>query len=360
MARKSPPPPPEGGVLIVRPSALGDVSRTVPVLATLRSAWPKARIEWLVAEAFADVVRHHPMLDGVVTFPRARLAGFGWRLSATREGLALANRLRRGGYEVVYDFQGLFRSGLLTWLTRAPRRVGLAQAREWGWLGYNVRHHVNGCTHTVDVMLGLLEAEGFTPERDMRLYVGEQDLAWLARFRQESGIGDAAYACVAPTARWGCKCWPLERYAQIAQRLLESELAGSHVVVLASPSEQAQVTPLLRMLPAAMRQRVHLPHTSVGQLMAILSQAQLLVCNDSAALHIAVGLDRPVVAIFGPTDPARVGPYRRLDAVVHPPQAARDSFNFNYRRHLHDPTLISQVSVEAVWQKVQEQLQADR
>ncbi len=345
-------------MLLVRPSALGDVARTVPALATLRRAMPEARIDWLVAEAFADSVRHHPMLDGVVTFARDRLARFGRSPAATREGLALARRLRRARYDVVVDLQGLFRSGLFTWLTRSPRRVGFADARELAWLGYTVRHAIDPAVrHTVDRMLALLQAEGHEPVADMRLYVGDEDRAWLDRLRERRGIGDHDYACLAPTARWGCKCWPLRHYTEIARRLLETGLAGDHLVVLASPAEQAQVEPMLTALrDEGLGDRVHRLRTSVGQLMALLNGARLLVCNDSAPLHIAVGFDRPIVAIYGPTDPAEVGPYRRDDAVVRPPIAEHELRG--YRHHSDDATLISRVGVDEVWEAIGRQLHA--
>lgn len=340
-------------VLMVRPSALGDVSRTVPALATLRRALPKARIDWLVAAPFAAAIRHHPMLDRAIPFDRRGLAGFACSPAATKAGLALCRQLRAGEYDTVYDLQGLLRSGVLTWLTGAPRRVGFADARECGWLGYNIRHRVQA-THTVDRMLSLLEADGHEAVRDMRLYVGPDDEQWLARFREETGMGDAAYACLAPTARWRCKCWPIERYAHIARCLLDSAIAGTHLVLLAAPDERERVQPLIDALPQPMRARVHLPRTTVGQLMALLGEARLLVCNDSAALHIAVGLDRPIAAVFGPTDPAHVGPYQRDETIVQPADITPNDMR-HYRRRKDDQSLIARVTVEQVWAKIEQQ-----
>ena len=361
-------------ILIVRPSALGDVSRTVPALVTLRRAWPEARIDWLVAETFAAAIRHHPMLDEVVTFRRDRLSRIGLKPSATREGLALARRLRDGQYDTVYDLQGLLRSGLIAWLTQAPRRVGFADAREGAWLAYNVRLKVSeNLKHTVDRMLGLLEADGLAPTHDMRLYLGDTDRAWLDQFVTQHAIGPSGYACIAPTARWGSKCWPMERYADITRRLLRTELGTpqssahgpGHVVVLAAPAERPQVQPLLDMLDGneqgtnGAKSRVISPQTTVGQMMALVSRTRLLVCNDSAPLHIAVGFNRPMVAIFGPTDPAKVGPYNRDAAVVRAREAQQSAGGeSNYRRHRHDPALISKVQVDLVWKAIRQQLAA--
>jgi len=352
-------PSPPGRVLIVRPTALGDVARTVPVLATLRQAYPDAHIDWLVAKAFADAVRHHPMLDGVIEFDRKQLARFGMSPAATKAGWRFARLLREKKYDAVYDFQGLFRSGLFTRLTGAPRRIGFANAREAAWLGYNTRHRIDASLHTVDRMLGLLEADGLEPVRDLRLYLAQQDTDWLDTFKREHGIGASGYTCIAPTARWGCKCWPIERYGQIARRLIEQNIAGDKLVILASPNEREQVLPIFETLmgggPAGgdWRDRVVFPTTSVGQMMALLSEARVLICNDSAPLHIAVGFNRPIVALFGPTDPARVGPYQQVHKVLRPPEA--DQFASNYRKHLDDTTLISKITVQEVWAKVLDQ-----
>jgi len=341
-------------ILIIRPTALGDVSRTVPVLVTLRQAMPDAQIHWLVNESFADVVRHHVDLDQVVIFPRKRF-GTAWRNpSAAAQLWTWSSSLGRGGYDLVFDLQGLFRSGLFTLLTAAPTRVGFSNARELGWLGYNRRHKIDSKLHTVDRMLALVEAEGYSPHRDTSLYVGSKDQQWLDHWRSAHGI-TGSYTCLAPTARWPCKCWPIEHYTQIALRLLEKGQARDHLVILASPHEQAQTRSLIQALQDH-QPRVITAQTTVGQLMAILSQTQLLVCNDSAPLHIAVGFNRPIVAIFGPTDPALVGPYRRQDSVVCPPDgAATGSINY-YRHHRLDQSLIATITVDTVWEKIQQQL----
>ena len=164
-------------VLIIRPTALGDVVRTVPALVSLRAAMPQARIDWLVHDAYADAIRHHPALDGVIEFPRRRF-GRAWTSPAiARELWRWTASLRRARYDLVFDLQGLARSGWFTFVTGAARRVGFANAREGAWLGYNRRHRVDAEVHAVDRMLALLEAEGVPVQRDMRLYLGDADRA---------------------------------------------------------------------------------------------------------------------------------------------------------------------------------------
>ena len=311
---KSPIPAPRR-VLIVRPSALGDVARTVPAVVSIKKKWPGCRVEWVVSRAFVEAVAHHPGVDEVVAFDRDRPTAF----------LGLMRELRRRKYDVVYDFQGLARSGLLAWATGAKRRVGFADAREGGWLGCNVKHSVGAGVggvglHAVDRMLGLLEADGVERVEDMRLYVGQADEAWAKAWRAEQDLETKKYWVLAPTAQWGCKCWPAERYAMLAEQVLREERTGK-VVVVCGPSEKEAVHGAFReaLLEASrgfgggtsggVWSKLVWPTTTVGQLMAVIGGAEQVVCNDSAALHLAVGLGVSTVSLFGPTDPALVGPF---------------------------------------------------
>lgn len=340
-------------VLIVKTTALGDVAKAAACLATLRAAFPSARIDWVVHPGFADAVRHHPMLDGVVPFDRKRLSGFGYKPGATLAGLALAKRLWRAKYGRAYDLQGLAKSGLLTWATRAPRRVGFHDARERASLGYNVKYPVAVAQHTVDRMLGLLEADGLAPVPDTRLYVGADDAGWADRYRNDHGLTAGRYVCLAPTAQWGCKCWPIECYTEVARRAVALSGVDDRVVLLAAPHEHAALAPIADVLG----DRALLPTTTVGQSMALIAGAAVLVGNDSAPLHLAVGLGRPAVGVFGPTDPALVGPYGRDDDVVQPAGITPGDMA-GYRARKDDNTLIAKVPVDAVWEKLVARLPA--
>lgn len=337
-------------VLVVRPSALGDVMRTAPALVAIRAAAPDARIEFLLKEGCEDALAHHPAVDEVVSFPRTR-------------GLALLSwirQLRSRKYDLVIDVQGLLRSGMITLLTGAPERVGFANAREFGWLGYNRKHHVDASLHHVDRLLGLIEAAGIAPSHDMRLYTGEADQKWLTNESDEAGWGFEPFACLAPTSQWLCKCWPIDRFIELGHRLIDSGAAGGRFAVLYAPDQADYVRPLLEAFENERDEhgapRLIAPKTTVGQLMALIERSALVVCNDSAVAHAAVGFERPLACVFGPTDPALVGPYRRESSVVRPNGVeGLGSLGF-YRKMKDDQTLISKVGVDEVWKCVESQL----
>jgi len=314
-------------ILLIRPSALGDVCRTVPLVTSLRRAFPDATIDWLVQDSFVAAVEAHPDLTAVVPFPRRAFASL-WKPRVAAEALRWARDLRRRRYDLVVDAQGLGRSGLLAWCTRAASRVGFADARELGWLGCTTRVRARA-THTVDRMLELLTAIGVEPVDDMRLHLREADAAWWRERRlaiMSKGVAGAAYAVIAPASRWPGKCWPAAHWRELVAALFDRGI--EHVVAIGAPDEREQVRAALPE-SAPRRSLVDLAgSTTVGQTMAVIADSSLVVASDSAPLHMAVGFDRPLVGLFGATDPARVGPYGRLDAVVRAPSAADRPVSF--------------------------------
>lgn len=335
-------------VLLIRPSALGDVCRTVPALVTLRKAMPKARIDWLVQAPFAPAIAHHPDIGQVFPFDRNQYRKLVIHPGQWSHLGSFLRQLRANHYDMVFDLQGLARSGIFTWVTRAPVRVGFANARECGFMGYNHRYHVDANLHTVDRMLGLLAAHGMTPEIDLRLFAPPEDLQWAQTYLNEIGIGDEPFVLLAPTAQWLCKCWPIDRLVALAAWLRES--CNLRVLVIAAPHEQAQVQPLLDAT------QTHLPPTTIGRMMGLIERAKLMVCHDSGPLHMAVGLGTPTVSLFGPTDPAKVGPYRQDKWVIQPPDITPSELTQSYRNRKHDQTLISRITMDQVTDRITQRI----
>lgn len=336
-------------ILIIRPSALGDVCRSVPVLVSLRRAFPTARIDWLVQDAFADAVRWHPDLSEAVPFERRRLGSL-LRAGRVDDLLEWLESLRRARYDLVLDCQGLLRSGLIALATGAPRRVGYANARELGWLGLNERHHVPADLHAVDRMLELVRHAGVEPVRDMRLYTGEPARQWV---RTHPALA-APYAVVAPTSRWPGKRWPADRFAHVARHLVSR---GLTVALVGGPSERGQCVPLLDLAARDARVVDLIGRTSVAQLMALIESSRLVIANDSAALHMAVGFDRPTVALYGPTRIDLVGPYRRDDDVI---QHTRPGDTLDHKDEPTGRALMARITTEEVIAKAEARLLPSR
>jgi lipopolysaccharide heptosyltransferase I len=291
-------------ILIIKPSAIGDVVHALPVLNLMRRRWPAAHIAWLVTPACAGLLERHPQLDEVVRFERREL-GKGWRSPrAALELYRFTRALRDARFDLVVDLQGLFRSGWLAAATRAPVRVGPANAREGAWLFYTHRVPTGAIEqHAIERYLTIAEALGC--ERgpvEFVFAVDDGDRGHVAQL-----VPGGRYAVLMPGANWETKQWPVEHFAGLVAPLRER--FGLDSVVAGGPD----VAGLAAQVPGA----VNLAgRTNLRQLVALLERAALVVANDSGPMHVAAALGRPLVTPYGPTNPVRTGPYGRGDSVV--------------------------------------------
>jgi len=336
-------------ILLIRPSALGDVVRTVPALVSLRRTYPEAQIDWLVQDDFAEAIAHHPDLSRAISFPRR---AFGHQLTRGQFGpfRAFLRELKESQYDLVYDLQGLARSGMMSHATGAARRIGFANARELGWLGLTERIAVSNDMHTVERMLALIQASGVPPIRDMRLYLAEKDRMGVLA---DPDLPSEGYAVLAPGSRWPGKRWPDERFAAVAQHLIRR---GLKVCLVGSRSEREQSGRCLDLADRNPKVIDRMGKTSIGQLMATIRYSAMVIANDSAALHIAVGFDRPSIGLFGPTRVDRVGPYRREADVIQHVESGDD---LDHKHAASGLALMKRISVEEVCLRVDAMLLSD-
>jgi heptosyltransferase I len=299
-------PSPPRRILIIKPSALGDVVHTLPVLNLLRRRWPAAHISWVVGGPFASLLEGHPQLDEVVRFERRRF-GRGWRDPGAAVGLfKFMSKLRRGQFDLVLDLQGLLRSGWMTLRTRAPVRVGFSNARELAHLIYTHRVKVQSADqHAVDRYLEVCDAIGCgRAPVEFKFHVTDEDRRHVAQLVRD----DQPYAVLLPGTNWLTKRWPVEYFAALVGPLrqrfgLESVIAGG-----------PDVAPIAAQIPRTTN--LVRATSNLRQLVALLERADLVVANDSGPMHIAAALGRPLVTMFGPTNLLRTGPYGRTDSVL--------------------------------------------
>ena len=303
-----------GRILIIRPSSLGDVCRTVPVLASLRAAWPGARIDWLVEEPCIDAIRAHPALSHAVPMPSA-LRRAWWHPPAARGRFRwLQENLRAPRYDLVLDCEGSAASGMLAWWTRAPRRIGPAGASAIARACVHELGARAGGRHAVERALAVAAAAGAPGVRDLRLHVPAACAASWTQARRAGGL-EGSYAVFAPASRWASRRWPAERWQALVPHVLDAGIA--RVAFVGAVDEIDAVRAAVPRDPAlAARCTVLAGRTTVGELMAAIGAASLVVAGDTAALRIADGLARPCVALLGPSDPALDGPFAGTRWVV--------------------------------------------
>lgn len=293
-------------VLIFKPSAIGDVVHTLPILNLLKNRWPHARFSWLVTPVCAPLVEGHPQLEEVITFNRKRY-GHAWRSpTATAAFIRFIRGLRERKFDWVLDFQGLFRSGWMSWLTGAPIRVGFDDAREGAPMFYTHAVSSGGWwhQHAIGRYLHLASALGCPMEPvEFQFVVDDLDRAAAAAMVGNTG----RYALLVPGTIWPTKHWPAEKFAQLVKPL--KERFGLNTIVVGGPDD----VNLGAKIPGAANLA---GRTTLRQTIALIEKADLVIANDSGPMHIACALNRPLVTLFGPTSPLLTGPYGRPDTVL--------------------------------------------
>ncbi|HQY58642.1 MAG: glycosyltransferase family 9 protein [Nitrospira sp.] len=292
-------------LLLIKPSSLGDIVHTMPTLAALRERFPQAEVTWLVKRQWAPLVEVIAGVDHVCSVSEG-LRGWLGRVPA----------LRGAGYDLVVDLQGLFRSGAMALLAGCGRRVGFATAREGSPLFYTQRVAVPPAPiHAVDRYLLVAEALGATRPIEPRFEFIDRsgDQQAVDTMLTRAGITPhQVWIAMNVSARWETKRWPPQHFAEVADRLSQSH--GLPVVLIGGPAERPEslaVTALMRTKAIDLTGQ-----TPVGLLPGLLRRASLLVTNDSGPMHIAAAVGTPVVALFGPTDPVKTGPYGKGHVVL--------------------------------------------
>jgi heptosyltransferase I len=292
-------------LLLVKPSALGDVVHGLPVLSLLRRRFPETQIHWLIAPAFAPILRGHPADCRVIHFDRRRLADGSRGADGWFDTIDLARRLAALEFDLVIDLQGLLRSALLTLATHAPVRAGFETAREGAPLAYTHRVPSRGTErHAIERYLDVAEYLGCgRGPIEYHFPHTDADRATINRRLAEKG----KVVVLLPGTNWDTKKWPVQHYAQLAARLRHD----LHLTPVVAGGPDA--VPLARQIPDAINLA---GQTTLPELCALLERADLVVANDSGPMHIACAMNRPLVTIFGPTNPIRTGPHGRQETVL--------------------------------------------
>ncbi len=311
-------------LLVVRLGAMGDIIHTLPAVAALRAAFPRATIGWLVEERWAELLctlryprsgkrsPQRPLIDRVhsVNTPEWRRSLFSfntWQQIAS--GLS---ELRGVQYEVAVDFQGAVRSALLARWSGAPIVYGSGQPREnAASMFYSRQVQVSG-THVVEQALSLAEAVTKQSVSDCPVEFPLDCDAELKLKPLLSGTPD--FAILSPGAGWGAKQWPADRYGAVARELAN---AGIQSLINYGPGEEALAAAVESASAGAARKIA----CSVAELIALTRHARLFIGGDTGPLHLAAALKTPVVAIFGPTNPARNGPFGTKAVVLRSPSS---------------------------------------
>ncbi len=307
-------------ILIVKTSAIGDVTHTLPSLNCLRREFPKAHITWLIEEEAADLIRNHPDIDEVLVSKRKTwLKNFknGKRWQTIRQIFTFIKELRGRHYDLLIDFQGLLKSSILIALCHAKRKVGFGRGMahaEGSYLFLNERiPPVDMDIHAVERELLLLRAIGIKTEDAICQLPITTAAKETAKNLLKKGNLDFNLPIIAinPMTTWPTKHWNNKGFAELADQLLANNI---NVVFTGGAWDDTAISQIMALMNGTALNLAG--HTSLTILAALYSLVDVVISTDTGPMHIAAATGTPTIAIFGPTAPWRTGPYGNQHKII--------------------------------------------
>jgi heptosyltransferase-1 len=345
-------------LLIVRLGSMGDIIHTLPAATALRRAFPEVSLGWVIEERWAELLctlpetrsgprsARRPLVDRIHTVNTK-----AWRRSLfstqTWEQIAAGlSELRAQRYDVAVDFQGAARSAIVSRWSGAHVVCGFAQPRENVATMFYTRQVIGRGGHVVEQNLSLAEAVAREPLSMPKVVFPHDEAAEKQCQERLKGVDD--FVLLNPGAGWGAKQWPAERYGEVARRLAED---GVKSLINFGPGEE----PLMQAVESASKDVAKGVASSLTELVALTRRARLFIGGDTGPMHLAAALGIPVVAIFGPTNPARNGPFGTRSIVLRSPISPTT----HSRRAQPDPGLL-EISVDEVVAAARKLLRSNR
>lgn len=307
-------------IALLKPSALGDIVHSLPVLTALRRRYPHAHITWVVNQVYAPLLDGHRDLNDVLPFDR-RASHRGWK-AAVRSWLVFLRELRRRHFDLVIDLQGLSRTALMMAATGARRRVGLSTAREgatWTYTDvvpvadFNAIHAVDRCWRIAEEF-----GVGDAP-KEFHIPIPDEARRWAEATTRGY---PRPWLMLGPGARWMTKRWPPQQFAALARRAWDA--FGGTVFFVGGDEETPAAQAVRRRLSGPSRDLTG--RTTLPCLAALLQRADVMLANDTGPLHLAAALGRPIVSPYTCTRVRLNGPYRLQAGAVETTVACRGSY----------------------------------
>jgi heptosyltransferase I len=326
----SPPGKPLQRLLVVRLGAMGDVIHTLPAVQALRGAFPQGFIGWLIEERWAELLCAagssrrgprslvRPLVDQVHTVNLKAWRNSLFSIPTVEQIARVWNDVRGARYDVAIDLQGALRSAVLARWSGAHTVYGAAEPRESPASLWYTRKAIARGRHVVEqnlfVAQAITEGDPKLSARDISCQLPHDPQVEARIERQLAERGISEFAILNPGAGWGAKRWPAERYGAVACGLAR---LGLRSILNYGPGEEA----LVQVAQAASAGTAEGICSSITELIALTRRARLFIGGDTGPLHLAAALRIPVVAIYGPTDPARNGPYGTSSVVLRNPES---------------------------------------
>ncbi len=337
-------------ICIIKPSALGDVVQTLPILPVLRERFPDAHISWIIRDSFANLLEDHPNINEIIPFSRRSSVRYWWQF---------LKELKQRQFDLVLDLQGLLRTGIMTASTRARWRVGIEAAREGSHFAYNLTIPDTGRLvpaylkyWRVSDAFGLGETQ-----RKTEITLSDADMLWAKHKIDRQNFPTPTLAIHAG-AQWITKRWPPENFAAVGAKAIRHFRCN---VVLVGTADERPLTnhieKLLHKFVPTGRVLNLAGETTLKQLGAVLTESDFLLTNDSGPMHLAAGLGTPVTGIFTCTSALRSGPPGDQHQLVSTNVACAGSYSKRCpKRGPHNLCCMEELETGRVWKALSQQI----
>jgi 3-deoxy-D-manno-octulosonic-acid transferase/heptosyltransferase-1 len=339
-------------ILIIKLSSIGDVVHSLPLLEVLRANFPDAMIDWLVEDNARHIIMGHKDIDHILVSNRKswvkRLLTPDEISRATSEINGFIKALRKTDYDWVIDLQGLFKSGILAFLARGKRKIGLSTSREGASLflteppcPVDLDHHAVDRYLAVAMYLKCDDAPwtGVIP-------INPVDREAVDQLLVKRGLQDRDVIAINPITRWSTKLWDLERFVLLADGIKNKWTCD--VIFTGSTGDRDAIETITK----AMERKAHnlAGETNLKELAYLYSKCDLLITTDSGPMHMAAAMGCPTVALFGPTAPWRTGPYGNGHIVIRDETTCSPCF----KKRCNHMTCMKNITVERVLEAVED------
>jgi lipopolysaccharide heptosyltransferase I len=291
-------------ILILKPSSLGDVIQALPVLRLLKLHWPESEIHWWIDSSLAPLLEGDRDLAGIVRFERRRWASpQHWP-----EMFHSVQWMRAQNFDLVIDLQCLARSGAFAWLANGKTLVGLDEVREGARGFYDIAvRRASWHTHAVDWYLETLRALNVPVHWKFDWIPPRPEVA--VALKQKWLFDSGRWIAIQPGARWLNKRWPVEHFSEVVRQWSSMD-SDIRFAILGGSDDRELGAAIAKISPA--RSLDLTGKLSLPEMIEALRVSALMITNDTGPMHVAAALGKPVVGIFGPTEPRRTGPYGQL------------------------------------------------
>ncbi len=334
-------------ILIVKLSAIGDVIHALPVAHALKQRYPEAHLTWVVEKPAYDLLINNPDIDEIIIFDKPKFKSVAGLIKNMPQ---LYKNLTRHRFDLAIDLQGLLKSSLIIAMSGATKNLGYCNMRELSHLISEPVCGANSQGHVVDRYLDVAKFLGCDTKRVIfPIHFTAIEISQTEFIAKEIGFNmDRPYVVLAPGTNWTTKCWPIRRFIELVDKLLKKEI---QVVIVGGPGDNHLSIEIQNQFYSDAFLFNITGQTSLKQLAYVIKKGAVFIGGDTGPMHLAVAVGTPVVALFGPTDPKRNGPYQGENVVIQPNRSC-----INCWRRECDIACLDEIEADTVLREIEKLL----